>query len=513
MSGPVADRSLRSRSRQTFVLASIATVLAVVLGVVALRSLLDARRNLIDRVDPAALASERLLSAAVDQETGVRAYLLAGDDSFLLPYRDGLTAEFEARGALREAAARITGVAPRLADVDDSIRAWQVDYAEPVIAAVAADRPDDVPPVQLGRTRFDAFRAELRSLQATLDVERGDAKDALDAATYRLIGLLGVALLLVLVAVAALWRLVRRSVQVPLDALGTDARVVAGGELAHAISPVGPAELRELAEAMELMRRRIIDELAEVERQAADLRRSNAELEQFAYVASHDLQEPLRKVASFCQLLQSRYGGQLDERADQYIDFAVDGAKRMQSLINDLLAFSRVGRVETEMTVVDGDELLQRAIANVASAIEESGARITAAPLPPLLVEPNLVVALLQNLLANAIKFRRPDTHPHLEISVVDRDGEHEFAVHDDGIGIQPEYAERVFVIFQRLHTKEEYEGTGIGLAMCRKIVERHGGRIWIDEDVTEGTTVRFTLPVVVEPDDAPLGTAGEGRT
>ena len=269
---------------------------------------------------------------------------------------------------------------------------------------------------------------------------------------------------------------------------------------------------------MEQMRQRILAELSEIavardelEIQAVDLRRSNAELEQFAYVASHDLQEPLRKVASFCQLLESRYRGQLDERADQYIEYAVDGSKRMQALINDLLAFSRVGRLEATTAVIDGDDLLARAVANLSTVIEETRAEIHADSLPEVRVDVSMAVSLLQNLLANAIKFRREGSAPSIRITTFEHGGMHEFAVHDDGIGIEPDYAERVFVIFQRLHAKEEYEGTGIGLAVCRKIVERHGGRIWIDKGVENGTTVRFTLPVVRADHDDEDGAEGQG--
>jgi signal transduction histidine kinase len=505
MSTDVDERSLRSRAQRTFVLAVVATAIAAVLSVVAVASLLGVRRDLVDRVDPATLEAERLLSSAIDQETGVRAYLLAGDDEFLSPYRSGTASAATAASDLRRAATDLEAVEPLLGRVDAALARWQAEYAEPTIAAVDAGAPGEAPSVEEGRVRFDAVRDEVDRLQSALGEQRTEAKDQLDGATYRLVGVMALALLTILAAVGALWRLVQRSVQWPLDSLGADAYVVAGGDLHHAVTPVGPLELRSLGSAMEQMRQRILAELSEVETQAVDLRRSNAELEQFAYVASHDLQEPLRKVASFCQLLQSRYGGQLDERADQYIEFAVDGAKRMQSLINDLLAFSRVGRMQSEIAVVDGDELLRRAMANVATAIEETGADIRSEPLPELEVEVSLVVALLQNLLANAIKFRREGTAPVVRISVTDHDGMHEFAVHDDGIGIAPEYAERVFVIFQRLHTKEEYEGTGIGLAMCRKIVERHGGRIWIEPNVARGTTVRFTLPVIApeEPDQA----------
>jgi light-regulated signal transduction histidine kinase (bacteriophytochrome) len=259
---------------------------------------------------------------------------------------------------------------------------------------------------------------------------------------------------------------------------------------------------------MEAMRRRVVDELAvsqaarvELDERAADLARSNAELEQFAYVASHDLQEPLRKVTAFSQLLQQRYGGQLDDRADQYIHFAVDGAKRMQILINDLLAFSRVGRQGALPVAVDADELVDTALANLASSLAETGARVTRSPLPPVAAVPALAAAVFQNLIGNAVKFARPGVAPHVTISGRTDDGWVELCVADDGIGIEPAYADRVFVIFQRLHTKEAYPGTGIGLALCRKIVEQHGGRIWIDTDAAAqpGTVVRFTLPAVEE--------------
>jgi signal transduction histidine kinase len=493
----IDERSLRSRARRAFVVAIVATAVAGLLTVVALRSLLEARRDLVDRVDPATVEAERLLSSAVDQETGVRAYLLAGDDEFLDPYRAGLESASTAAADLARAAGDLEAVRPILADVEAALTRWQDEYAEPTIAAVDGGDVDEAPSVDEGRVLFDDVRSQIGAIQRALGAERAEAEDRLDRATFRLVGVLALALLVILAAVASLWRLVQHSVQQPLDALGADAYVVASGELRHAVTPVGPTELRSLGLAMEQMRLRILAELEEVENQAVDLRRSNAELEQFAYVASHDLQEPLRKVASFCQLLQSRYGGQLDDRADQYIEFAVDGAKRMQSLINDLLAFSRVGRFDAETDVIGADVLLARAVANLGTAIEETGADIQADPLPVVEVEVSLVVALLQNLLANAIKFRREGVAPTIRISATEHDGMHEFAVHDDGIGIAPEYAERVFVIFQRLHTKEEYEGTGIGLAMCRKIVERHGGRIWIDQEVLEGTTVRFTLPVV----------------
>jgi light-regulated signal transduction histidine kinase (bacteriophytochrome) len=212
-------------------------------------------------------------------------------------------------------------------------------------------------------------------------------------------------------------------------------------------------------------------------------------------VASHDLQEPLRKVASFCQLLEQRYAGQLDERADQYIAFAVDGARRMQELINDLLAFSRVGRSGNALEAVDCNEVIRAARANLAALIEESGASLDVGPLPVVRGESSLLSLVFQNLIGNALKFRGEES-PHVAIDARSHGDFWEFTCRDNGIGIDEEYGDRIFVIFQRLHSRAAYEGTGIGLAMCRKIVEHHGGRIWLSRDGdAPGSTFRFTLP------------------
>jgi len=242
-----------------------------------------------------------------------------------------------------------------------------------------------------------------------------------------------------------------------------------------------------------------------LETQAEELTRSNRDLEQFAYVASHDLQEPLRKVASFCQLLQRRYAGQLDERADQYIYFAVDGAQRMQRLINDLLAFSRIGRVTTGFVDVDLNSVVDEVIAQRSPA----GGRITRGDLPTVRGEEPLLTALLTNLVGNAVKFRKPDSRIEIHVDAARVGDEWELSVRDNGIGIGPEFAEKVFVIFQRLHSKEAYPGTGIGLAICKKIVEYHGGRIWVDTDHEDGTLIRFTIPVLNPKDEAGSDSAG----
>jgi light-regulated signal transduction histidine kinase (bacteriophytochrome) len=227
--------------------------------------------------------------------------------------------------------------------------------------------------------------------------------------------------------------------------------------------------------------------------QAEDLARSNADLEQFAYVASHDLQEPLRMVANYTQLLGRRYKGKLDQDADEFIDFAVDGATRMQRLIEDLLAFSRVGTRGKELAPVACQDAFDRALTNLATLVEETGAVITHDPLPVVVGDDGQLGQLFQNLIANGIRFRGAET-PRIHISVAREGDEWKLAVQDNGIGIDTQYADRIFIIFQRLHTREAYPGTGIGLAICKRIVERHGGRIWVESDGTHGATFRFTL-------------------
>jgi light-regulated signal transduction histidine kinase (bacteriophytochrome) len=231
-----------------------------------------------------------------------------------------------------------------------------------------------------------------------------------------------------------------------------------------------------------------------LKRVLADLERSNKELEQFAYVASHDLQEPLRMVSSYTQLLAKRYEGRFDDKAKKYVHYAVDGAIRMQTLINDLLAYSRVGSRGRPPEPTDSYSVLGEAVRNLAALIEENRAVITNDDLPMVRADASQLALVFQNLLANAIKFRRQDL-PRIHVSAQDQGREWVFAVQDNGIGIEPRHAERVFVLFQRLHTREEYPGTGIGLAVCKRIVERHGGKIWLASEPGNGSTFFFTIP------------------
>jgi signal transduction histidine kinase len=273
----------------------------------------------------------------------------------------------------------------------------------------------------------------------------------------------------------------------PLRRLRTSADRIAAGEMVEPGFTHRRDEIGSLSRAMTTMVRSL-------NKQADELKRSNADLEQFAYIASHDLQEPLRMVSGFTGLLKRRYGGKLDADADEYIEFAVSGANRMQSLINDLLSYSRVGREEVAAKTVDTQAALDQALANLQTAIEDRSAMVSCGHLPTVWANHGMLVRLFQNLIANALKFCKAE-RPIVRVQAEPRGGDWVFSVADNGIGIDPQYKDRIFLIFQRLHKQTEYPGTGIGLAVCKRIVERHGGRIWLESEPGKGTTFFFTLP------------------
>jgi signal transduction histidine kinase len=250
---------------------------------------------------------------------------------------------------------------------------------------------------------------------------------------------------------------------------------------------------------------RLREERARAQRQLAEkveeLARSNCDLEQFAYVASHDLQEPLRMVAAYTQLLAERYRGKLDEAADRYIGYAVEGATRMQALLEDLLAFSRVGRNGFVRKPIDTNVAVDEALKNLAIAIKEHAVTVTRTSLPTIVADRVHLVQLFQNLIGNAIKFRGKEA-PVITISAEKQGEEWAFSVFDNGIGIAPEHRDFIFRMFQRLHTRAEYPGNGVGLAICKKIVEQHGGRIWVDSELGHGSNFRFTFPATAADRD-----------
>lgn len=496
----------------------VLVVLGTVVGSHYLRETTNMSDYVRDRIQPARVEAYRLQAALVNQETGARGYILAADPAFLQPYEDGRLDEQEAAESLRELVAGEDELIADLDAVEAAAEEWRRVYAVPLVSSVVPGNPQPVDPVavEAGRVAFDRLRVLFDVQNAGLLEAREEGIEVLEEVRTNRDTIFASMVAVFLLTGVGMAFLVQMIVVRPLARLRAATRkVVAREEFGHHITPEGPADIRALGQDVENMRERIVRELevsrerhAQLESQAIDLQRSNAELEQFAYVASHDLQEPLRKVASFCQLLEKRYGDKLDERGVQYIAFAVDGAKRMQVLINDLLTFSRVGRVSDNHVRVALDPTLDAALTNLEQAIEESEVVIERPDsLPEVVGDPTLLVMLWQNLLGNAIKFRHPDRPITIRIACEEaREGDKalwQFSVQDTGIGIAPEFSDKVFVIFQRLHGRDVYTGTGIGLAICRKIVEYHGGQIWLDPEYKDGARFCFTIPVVGDNEPA----------
>ncbi|MFC9947583.1 sensor histidine kinase [Streptomyces pratensis] len=515
--GPIARLSVQNWVH--LILAGFVLVVCgcLVVGGIVLSRISDRTTDLVDRIQPARSASFQLQNSLLDQETGVRGFALTGDTTFLEPYESGRRAEQERLARVRSLVGDEQPYAEDLGRIEKASQQWRAQRAEPLIAAVRAGGPTGASsdPILRSKAEFDALRVLYTAQQSHLDDARDHARAELDDARTTRDRVLVALVIGFVLAVVSLSVLLRRVVGRPLDALTAASNKVRSGAVSGKIEVRGPSDVRAVAEAAEDMRRRLVAELAESQdretllaEQTTELRRSNSELEQFAYVASHDLQEPLRKVASFCQLLDKRYGSELDERGRQYIDFAVDGAKRMQVLINDLLTFSRVGRVQQSWKPVDLDAALDRALSNLTLAVEESGAVVVREdPLPELLGDSTSLTMVWQNLIGNAVKFRRTDVPCRITVGCVREGDDWHLTVADNGIGIAPEFADKVFIIFQRLHARDEYEGTGIGLSLCRKIIEFHGGRIWLDPEPAEGTLIHFTVPVLPE---APTHTTAE---
>ncbi|GAA3155920.1 sensor histidine kinase [Planomonospora alba] len=483
---------------------------SAVTGATALQNTAEVSNRLADQISPARVEAERLQAALLNQETGLRGFVITGRDEFLEPYMTGRQAEQRSMGEIRRLISD-GRLLRELVEVERRTALWRAQHAEPMIALIREQGPEKVGAAQVeaGREAFEAVRAALEAQNAAWTRVRDDARADLEQSRVvrdaAFLGILTV-LLFAIIGVAVLLRVV---VFRPLERLGAASRRVTGGDFAHHVDTGGPADIAALSHDMEAMRERIVAELEEtrlarqqLEEQATELRRSNAELEQFAYVASHDLQEPLRKVASFTQMLEQRYGEQLDDRAKQYIAFAVDGAKRMQVLINELLTFSRVGRVTREPVTFGLEETVSMALRNLTAAAEESGGRVEVGTLPRMTGDRSQFVMLWQNLIGNALKFRHPDRAPVVRVDARREGAEWLISVADNGIGIDARFADKIFIIFQRLHNREAYEGTGIGLAICRKIVEYHRGRIWLDTGYTDGSRFFIALPVTDEEEE-----------
>lgn len=507
LEGP-ARWTLRTRLLLLFAAVLVLITATLVVQIVQLRHQQDVRDELLRNIDPAVQAATDVRAATAEQESAIRGYAFTGDAGFLDEYVDGDRA---AAAGLNELDELLGPTHAFDADVDrvrSLLERWQTTSAQPVIdASSAADRDALTSEAfqEASLENVNALWTALDEIDTQLATEREAQVDELDdaARSATLAMVLQVAGVIVsgVIVLAGLTRVVTG----PIGRLGDDARKVAAGDLDHPVRGVGSPDLVRLGGDVDAMRSRIVAEVnrlnaasADLERQAQELARSNRDLEQFAYVASHDLQEPLRKVSSFCQLLQKRYSDQLDERANEYIDYAVDGAKRMQDLINDLLAFSRVGRTTEAFEPVDLGAVVDDVIDALAPAIEDADAAVTVGELPVVSGDRRLLGATMQNLISNALKFRREEP-PKVDITATlcaGADGdEWVISVTDNGIGIDPDYDEQIFVIFKRLHSKAEYSGTGIGLALAKKIAEFHGGRIWLEPTPPPGATFKLALP------------------
>ncbi|RQX09905.1 histidine kinase [Micromonospora ureilytica] len=511
---------------------TLLTVVGVLLiGLATAEAAMAARnRTQIDAVlnetGPLRVQSQELLNALLDQETAIRGYAVSGDPDDLNPYREGLEQEKSVVASMRTLLDNYPQIEQELRTVEERVTRWRQSVAQPVIITTeqSGTTAGQALVTEAARQQFDEVRSAVNDLQEEVLAAREQTANNVRTSSNVLVVLLIVAALVVVVAGAVLLLSLDRMVVRPLTGLATQVREVAEGDYQHRIATVGPPEFIRLGEDVDAMRQKIAADLAEVraareriewvnsqlQKQAEELTRSNRDLEQFAYVASHDLQEPLRKVASFCQLLQRRYAGQLDERADQYIAFAVDGAQRMQRLINDLLAFSRIGRLTTGFVEVDLNKVMGDVAGQTEAARQYADAELTWTELPVISGEEPLLTNLLANLVSNSIKFRRPDVPSKVHVSARLVGAEWEITCQDNGIGIEPEFADKIFVIFQRLHSKDAYPGTGIGLAIVKKIVEYHGGRVWVDTDVPEGTAIRFTLPAL--PGDVAAAAAADSE-
>lgn len=511
------------RRRLARLLGAVAAMLVIALAVAILA--LVQSRSLDARADGpyyrALVDGERASLALGDAEASLRAYRATCDAAALEPWtravgssgRIMLLADVERRELAEDAE-----VALAYEEAQRLTQAWFTEYAEPVVAAVEAAPAGQIacrmellstaPPSAEGDALYESARVAVVNYLAELSAQRDEIVAIRSVWEQLLLGAVATLVLVVVLMGTMMWLALEGWVIRPLTELTAAVRVVSSGGIRREIRPVGAGEVALLAMHVENMRRDLVHQVEEIRLshqevenahnllsdKTRELERSNRDLEQFAYVASHDLQEPLRKVASFTQLLQKRYGESLDERADQYIEFAVDGAKRMQRLIQDLLSFSRVGRTGVPREDVDLESVLSSALSELSERVRETGAQIDHDPMPVVNGERALLQQLFVNLVGNSLKFRDPERTPVVRIEVRSMRAHWEISVVDNGIGIDAQYAERVFIIFQRLHPREQYAGTGIGLSLVKRIVEYHKGRIWIEPAAGGGTIVRFTL-------------------
>jgi signal transduction histidine kinase len=447
----------------------------------------------------------------VDMETGYRGFLLTGQEQFLEPYTAGLAAYPDRLRQLEELTADNPVQVARWRRVDELTQQWTQQFTEPRIQlrrqvpTGAQPSPELVSLVGGGGGR-DQFTAIRQVFDQAIAAEQGLLNMRLDqaeAANQRLFAtlLIGTGVALLVGVSAAL--LLTRDITGAVDRLAAAASAVAGGDLTRRVRLDRRDEVGQAADAFDHMTDRlqasIVDlenSSAELVRKQVELERSNRELQDFASVASHDLQEPLRKVRAFGDRLSAKYGPELTEQGRDYLARMQDAAARMQALINDLLTFSRVTTRAQPFVPVDLNALVQQVVSDLEVRIQQNDATLEIGPLPTIDADPLQMRQLLQNLLANALKFQQPGIPPTVRVYAQEvGETDVQVCVQDDGIGFDEKYLDRIFTIFQRLHGRVDYEGTGVGLAVCRKIVERHGGTITARSAPGEGATFIVTLP------------------
>ena len=463
-----------SVEKKTIVMLGLASVILVTLNALFYRSFIK-QKETSERVNQSQKVLQKLesvLSSVKDAETGQRGYLLTGRESYLEPYH------------LAVKTIELQFAALRQLTVADPDQQQQLSIVEPLVGKKLAELKEtidlrrnkgfeaatQVVLTNQGKELMDQIRMVIQQMQGKKyqQLQTWLKEKEEEAQRVQLTFLVGIVLNLIA------FYLVYHAIQQET----TERRQA-------------EASLKQLNEELEA---RVQERTAALNEANASLVHSNRELEQFAYVASHDLQEPLRAVNSYTQLLARKYEGNLDAKADKYIGYIIEGATRMQQLINDLLEFSRVGTRAKELKPTACEAVLSQVRDNLMVAIAETNAVVTHEPLPTVMGDETQLIQLLQNLISNAIKFRREEP-PRVHVSAVQREKEWAFEVRDNGIGMESEYFERIFMIFQRLHSRSEYPGNGIGLANCKKIVERHGGCIWVESTPGVGTTFHFTIP------------------
>ncbi|WP_309569583.1 ATP-binding protein [Deinococcus sp.] len=496
---PDAWGATRGRSLQTVLLRPLILPFVLMLGV-GLAVLLGVNRAAQSRTlvtdSQTRLILIGLLSGDIaSMQNGTRGYVIAGKQEFLTPYTEGrlmFSAHAYALHDLSSAPQQL-----RLAQVQALVGRWVREAAEPQNNArkISLGAAAKLVSSGYGNGILAKARTELDLMQMdeymALSAASTASQDTLNR--VRLVTVVGLLLGVLLLLVTA-WQ-VARTVSAMLNHLTDSARLIAEGQYHLRLPDSGVRELVGLGRQVEVMAAAVQQREQDLRVTNEKLERSNRELEQFAYVASHDLQEPLRTITSYTELLSRRYAGRLDERADQYMAFTTAATLRLKTLIQDLLTYSRVRQGERLFSPIDAGEVVAGVVDDLALNAQTSGAQVQVGPLPTVQANPELLRHIFQNLIGNALKFRAENRDPVVQVSAARDQQEWVFTVQDNGIGIEAQYHQRIFGVFQRLHGMDEYEGSGIGLAVTRTAVEQLGGRLWLDSEPGHGSTFRFSVP------------------